>query len=130
MFWWWALYTYQLLEIIGTWHIQSENIKVMRGLKVSVAPNHRTASPSPVIRVFILYFCHHYKQGHTKGRLERDSRFLLTVCQRCCHRDNKQNSNINRWHISHHTWNMGLHLKQTNQKVAKGNLSKSKKVWK
>lgn len=98
--------------------MQSENNKVMTGLKV------RIASPSPVIRVFILYFCHHYNREHNKGQLERDSRFLLTVCQRCCHRDNKQNSNINRWH-SHHTWNIELHLKQTNQKVVKGNLSKS-----
>lgn len=43
----------------------------MRGLKVSVAPNHRIASPSPVIRALILYFCHHYKQEHNKGQLEQ-----------------------------------------------------------
>lgn len=109
-------YYIQLLEITGTLtKAKWKNNEVMRGLKVFVAPNHRIASPSPVIRALILYFCHHYKQEHNKGQLERDSRFVLTVCQRCCHRDNKQNSNINRWHISHHTWNTGLHLKQTNK---------------
>lgn len=120
----WCTY---VLEIAGTWQMQSENNKVMRGLKVSVALNYRKASTSPVIRVFILYFCHHYKQENNKGQLERDSRFLLTVCQRCCHRDNKQKSNINRWHMSHHAWNTGLNWKQTNkQKMVKENLSYSK----
>lgn len=114
----------------GTWQMQGENNKVMRALKVSVAPNHRIASTPLVIRVFILYFCHHYKQEHNKGQLERDSRLLLTVCQRYGHRDNKQKSNINRWHISHHTWNIGLHLKQTNKKSSKRKPLQVPKVWK
>lgn len=55
------------------------------------------------ITVFVMCLCE--RSLFIKSSIKRPPSGL-TVCQRCCHHDKKQNSHINRRNNSHQTWNV------------------------